>query len=65
MRFFVMGMIKKNLSIILVILLTLLLVAMVIWIFNKRIDTIEKTRSNSTITGKGQTPLLSVITLKI
>jgi len=32
---------KKNLSIILVILLTLLLIAMVIWVFDKKIKGIE------------------------
>ena len=34
-------MLKKNLSIILIILLTLLLIAIVIWIFNNRIISIE------------------------
>jgi uncharacterized membrane protein AbrB (regulator of aidB expression) len=36
-----MDMLKKNLSIILVIVLTLLLVAMVIWVFNKRIESMD------------------------
>jgi len=40
-------MVKKNLSIILVILFTLLLIAMVIWVFNKRIAAIEM-KTNST-----------------
>jgi len=35
-------MLKKNLSIIIIVLLTLLLMAVVIWIFNKRIEKIEK-----------------------
>jgi len=55
-----MGVLKKNLSIILVILLTLLLVAMVIWFFNKRIESIEKGKSKSTITNKEQTALLAI-----
>jgi hypothetical protein len=38
---------KKKLSIILVILLTILLIAMVIWVFDKRIETIEN-KMNST-----------------
>jgi len=35
-------MLKKNLSIILVVLITLLLIAMVIWVFDKRIKSIDK-----------------------
>jgi cbb3-type cytochrome oxidase subunit 3 len=35
-------MLKKNLLTILVILLTILLIAMVIWIFNNRIKDVEK-----------------------
>jgi len=35
-------MVKKNLSIILVILFTLLLIAIVIWVFDKRIESIGK-----------------------
>jgi len=43
MRFYRLPiMVKKNLSIILVILLTLLLIAMVILVFDKRIEGIEK-----------------------
>jgi hypothetical protein len=35
-------MLRKNLSIILVVLLTLLLIALVIWVFDKRIKSIDK-----------------------
>jgi hypothetical protein len=38
----VMHYVRKNLSIIVVILLTLLLIAMVIWVFDMRIENIEK-----------------------
>jgi len=34
-------MLKKNLSILFIILLSLLLIAMVIWMYEKRIETIE------------------------
>jgi hypothetical protein len=43
---------KKNLSIILVIVLTLLLVATVIWVFDKRIESIEKENSFQSVTNK-------------
>ena len=43
-------MVKKNLSIILVILLTLLLIAMVMWVFDKRIESIQKGQSSQDIT---------------
>ncbi len=36
---------KKNLSVILVILLTLLLIAIVIWVFDKKIKSIDKKKS--------------------
>jgi flagellar basal body-associated protein FliL len=65
MRFFVMGMLKKNLSIILVILLTLLLVAMVIWLFNKRIEGLEKGKSNSAVVNKEQPSLRALTTFKL
>ena len=43
-------MLKKNLSIILVVLLTILLMAIVIWIFNRRIEKIGMTnKANSYI----------------
>jgi cbb3-type cytochrome oxidase subunit 3 len=35
-------MIKKNLSIILIVLLALLLIAIVIWVFDKRIERIKE-----------------------
>jgi len=35
-------MLRKNLSIILIVLLAMLLIAMVIWVFNKRIESIGK-----------------------
>ncbi|HEX5150994.1 MAG TPA: hypothetical protein VFW07_06075 [Parafilimonas sp.] len=35
-------MLKRNASIILIILLTLLLIALVIWLFDKRIENVEK-----------------------
>ena len=35
-------MLKRNISIILVVLLTLLLLALVIWMFDKKIESIEK-----------------------
>jgi len=41
-NFAVYAMPKKHLSIILVILLTLLLIALTIWVFDKRIGHIEK-----------------------
>jgi hypothetical protein len=41
-------MLKKNLSVILVILLTLLLVALVIRVFDKRINAIEKRTESTT-----------------
>jgi len=34
-------MLKKNLSIIIVVMLTLVLIAIVIWLFDKRIENIE------------------------
>ena len=37
-----MYILKKNLSIIIVILLTLALISIVIWMFNKRIEKIDK-----------------------
>ena len=47
-------MVKKNLSIIVVILLTVLLIAMVIWLFDKRMETIEKNLNLTTsyVSGK-------------
>ena len=65
MRFFFMDMLKKNLSIILVILLTMLLVAMVIWVFNRRIETIEKGKTNSTGINKRQSSVLAITTFKL
>jgi len=35
-------MLKKNISIVLIVLLTLLLLAFVIWMFEKKIESIEK-----------------------
>jgi len=35
-------MLKRNLSIILIILLTLLLIAIVVWLYDKRIEDVEK-----------------------
>ena len=40
---------KKNLLVILVILLTLLLIAIVIWVFDKRIEAVEKKNANAKI----------------
>jgi len=42
-------MLKKNLSIILVIVLTLLLIATVMWVFDKKIESIEKKKSLQTM----------------
>ena len=36
---------KKNVSIIIIVLFTLLLLALVIWMFDKKIETIEKKMS--------------------
>jgi hypothetical protein len=44
----VMNYAKKNLSVIVVILLTLLLIAMVIWVFDKKIETVEKQMNPTT-----------------
>jgi len=35
-------MLKKNISAILIVLITLLLIVIVIWVFDKRIESIEK-----------------------
>jgi hypothetical protein len=42
-------MLKKNISIILIVLLTLLLLAFVIWMFDKKIETLE-TKMNHSVT---------------
>ena len=41
--------VQKNLSVILIILLTLLLIAIVIRVFDKKIETIEKQKSFQSI----------------
>jgi hypothetical protein len=45
-------MVKKNLSIILVILFAILLIATVIWVFDKRIESIEKGKASQTVINK-------------
>ena len=40
-------MLKKNISIVLIILLTLFLLAFVIWMFDKKIETVEKKMNHS------------------
>ena len=42
-------MLKKNLSIILIIVLTMLLIAVVIWVFDKRIKAIQKKTDHTMI----------------
>ena len=42
---------QKNLSIILIILLTLLLIAIVIWVFDKKIESIENMKRRIVLTG--------------
>ena len=44
----VMNYAKKNLSVIVVILLTLLLIGIVIWVFDKKIETVEKQMNPTT-----------------
>ena len=48
-------MLKKNVSVILVILLTLLLIAMVIRVFDKRIEAIEKAGHVQNVINRGMT----------
>ncbi len=45
----VMHYVKKNLLVILIILLTFLLLALVIWTYNKRIESIEKGTPNQSL----------------
>jgi hypothetical protein len=46
-------MLKKNLPFILIALVTLLMIAIVIWMFDKRIKSIEKRPYNSTLLKRG------------
>jgi len=50
-------MFKRNASIILIILLTLLLIALVIWLYNERIENIEK--KMHPVTASGNTSIYS------
>ncbi|MES1225102.1 MAG: hypothetical protein ABUT20_56995 [Bacteroidota bacterium] len=57
-------MVKKNLSVILVILMTIILVAMVVWLFNKRIERLEKgKRGQAGMTEKANIPASQHCTL--
>jgi len=63
-NFAVYAMPKKHLSIILVILLTLLLIAVTIWVFEKRIESIElkmKLNDSASIHNEDYSPNMETI----
>jgi len=54
-------MLRKNLSIIIVVLIALLLMALVIWVFGRRIEKIEKkNRTNISLNSRHESVIITV-----